>query len=189
MTATVTTVVVVATVGETSSPLYHFPASNPMKKKRATRAVCAPNNVAATRVHTNASWRMMAAELYKHSPSMCAANDDYDGKTMTAMAADIPPTQPMTTMTRVMATITEQGKDNAGAVVLHVTFGPAPDPPAPRWKTPNTAVKQSRAEYAEEEVAVARLVAENLAQDPYRAKSPTTYYRPLSTQEPQKYWE
>ncbi|KAH9159908.1 hypothetical protein EDB89DRAFT_2082835 [Lactarius sanguifluus] len=71
----------------------------------------------------------------------------------------------------------------------NVTFGPEPDPPTSRWKTPNTAVKQSRAEYAEEEAAVARLVADNLAQDPYRAKSPTTHYQPLSAQELQKYWE
>ncbi|KAH9159725.1 hypothetical protein EDB89DRAFT_2083117 [Lactarius sanguifluus] len=76
-----------------------------------------------------------------------------------------------------------------GDIITNVTVCPATDPPTPRWKTPNTAVKRSRAELAEEEAAVARLVAENVAQDPYRAKSPTTYYRPLSAQEPQKYWE
>ncbi|KAH9041543.1 hypothetical protein EDB83DRAFT_2318272 [Lactarius deliciosus] len=51
----------------------------------------------ATRVRTNTSQRMMAArmaaELYQRSPSMCAADDDYDGGMMTVMEADIPPTQ------------------------------------------------------------------------------------------------
>ncbi|KAH9069389.1 hypothetical protein EDB83DRAFT_2551240 [Lactarius deliciosus] len=51
----------------------------------------------ATRVRTNTSQRMMAArmavELYQRSPSTCAADDDYDGGTMTATEADIPPTQ------------------------------------------------------------------------------------------------
>ncbi|KAH8978045.1 hypothetical protein EDB86DRAFT_2837138 [Lactarius hatsudake] len=119
-----------------ASLLYHFPASNPMKKKStyhpipgtsakeddnitlppsplpsggqsalgSMRVVCAPNNLndvnaAATRVLTNTSRRMMTAELYQRTPSTCAADDDYDGGTMTATAADIPPTQPTTTMT------------------------------------------------------------------------------------------
>ncbi|KAH9029350.1 hypothetical protein EDB83DRAFT_2422042, partial [Lactarius deliciosus] len=70
----------------------------------STRVACAPNNLndvnaAATRVLTNTSRRMITAELYQRTPSTCAADDDSDGGTMTATAADIPPTQPMTTTT------------------------------------------------------------------------------------------
>ncbi|KAH9023575.1 hypothetical protein EDB83DRAFT_2555587 [Lactarius deliciosus] len=62
----------------------------------STRVACAPNNLndanaAATRRMMAAR---MAAELYQRSPSTCAADDDYDGGTMTATEADIPPTQP-----------------------------------------------------------------------------------------------
>ncbi|KAH9073361.1 hypothetical protein EDB83DRAFT_2312720 [Lactarius deliciosus] len=70
-----------------------------------------------------------------------------------------------------------------------VTVSPQTDPRAPYAKTPNTIRRRNTEDDAEEEAAIAKLVAEH-AQT--RAKSPTPYYKPGSAQrilQPQEYWE
>ncbi|KAH9021418.1 hypothetical protein EDB85DRAFT_1895688 [Lactarius pseudohatsudake] len=72
-------------------------------------------------------------------------------------------------------------------VVQLVTVLPSTVPRSPT-KTPNTAVRRTRADkYAEEEGQVMRLVAEN-AQAP-EAESPDYHYYPGSAQKPQEYWQ
>ncbi|KAH9162063.1 hypothetical protein EDB89DRAFT_2080046 [Lactarius sanguifluus] len=70
----------------------------------------------------------------------------------------------------------------------NVTVSPSTVPRAPHQKTPNTARRKSAEEYAEEEVEVARLVADHVHE---RAKSPTHYYyEPGSAQRSDpEYWE
>ncbi|KAH9163293.1 hypothetical protein EDB89DRAFT_2247578 [Lactarius sanguifluus] len=91
-----------------SSPLYYFPASNPMKKKSTYCPIPGTSakeddNILLPPLPLPSGQRELCAPLQCSSdeaqPSMCAAGDDYDGETMTATAADILPTQPTTTTT------------------------------------------------------------------------------------------
>ncbi|KAH9161004.1 hypothetical protein EDB89DRAFT_2248533 [Lactarius sanguifluus] len=118
MTTTVTAVVVIATVGGTSSPLYHFPASNPMKKKSTYRPI------PSTSAKEDDNIMLPSPPLPSGQRELY---DDGDGSRHSANAAD------GDYDTRAAATITEQGKDDgrttttqtdssdsttAGAVVL-----------------------------------------------------------------------